>query len=476
MSIKQPGLAGKVQQSAKIRWLILATVSIGTFMATLDSSIVNVALPTISTEMRSGLTVLQWVATAYLLTISSLLPVFGRLADMLGRKKIYTLGFLIFTLGSVLCGAANNIWLLIMMRVLQAIGSSMMMANALAIITAAFSSRERGRALGLIGTVVALGSMAGPVLGGLLVSLVSWRAIFFVNIPIGIMGFLASQIILPADHPQGAEETFDYAGAFFFTSGMLSLLFAVSEGSDWGWDSAVILSGLLSGVILLVFFFITETRVKHALIDFSLFKIKPFLLGNISGFSLFTAIFAYVIIMPFYLQQILHYSPAQVGLLMSAFPLTTALAAPLSGTISDKIGPVILTTGGLIIVSAGLFYLTTVTAPATAWQIIPGPILMGLGSGMFQAPNNSSVMNSVPQHKLGIAGGINALVRNVGMVIGIVFAVSLFENRQAAFLNSLTHPTSTQLTSAFISSFHMVMRVAAAIALIGSLISLSRKR
>jgi EmrB/QacA subfamily drug resistance transporter len=434
-----------------------------------------VALPTISAELLSSLSVLQWVATAYLLTITSLLPVFGRTADIIGRKRIYSQGFLIFTSGSLLCGVAHNIWLLILMRVLQAIGASMMMANSFAIISAAFSPRERGRALGLIGTVVALGSMTGPVLGGFLVGLVSWRSIFLVNIPIGIIGFLASQIILPADQPQEIKETFDYGGAFFFTSGMLCLLFAISEAPDQGWDSAAILAFLLAGVLLLTLFIITETRVKHALIDFSLFKIRLFLFGNISGLTLFTAVFTYVLLMPFYLQQILNYSPAQVGLLMTAFPLVTAFAAPISGTLSDKIGPVILTTGGLLITAAGLFYLSTLTAQAAAWQIIPGPILMGLGSGMFQAPNNSSVMSSVPPPKLGVAGGITALVRNMGMVIGIVSAVSIFENHRAAILTGLSEPSLTQLTYAFLDSFHTVMRIGAIVALFGALISLNRK-
>lgn len=188
-------------------------------MSTLDSSIVNVALPTISTQLHTDLSTLQWVVTAYLLTISSLLPVFGRIADLVGRKKIFGLGFIIFTLGSLLCGLSGNIWMLVGMRIFQAIGASMLMSNSSAIITAAFPVQERGRALGLTGTVVALGNLSGPAIGGLLIGFTSWHAIFWINIPIGILGFLAAHLVLPEDKLQRTEETFDILGAVFFYFG-----------------------------------------------------------------------------------------------------------------------------------------------------------------------------------------------------------------------------------------------------------------
>lgn len=475
MSLSQSGFSFKLNQSPNIRWYILATASIGTFMSTLDSSIVNIALPTISEHLHSGLAILQWVVTAYLLAISSLLPVFGRIADMFGRKKVFSLGFIIFTLGSALCGAANSIWLLISMRVLQAVGASMLMANSAAIITAAFSHKERGRALGLIGTVVALGSLAGPAIGGILVGLIHWRAIFYVNIPIGLLGYVASQFILPPDQPKEDRETFDFAGAGLFTFGMICLLLAISNGHDLGWNSFVVLFGLIAGTLLLALFFIVETRVQQAMIDLSLFKIQPFLTGNLSGLLFFVAIFANVMLMPFYLQNILQYDPTQVGLMMTTFPLTMAIVAPISGAISDKIGFRLLTTGGLLITALGLLYLSTVTDQTTAWLVIPGPLLMGFGSGMFQSPNNSAVMGSVPPPKLGVAGGINALVRNMGMVIGIAFSVSLFENQQTIILRGLVNPTVAERTAAFLRSYHSVMLTGAVIAILGAVISFSRR-
>ncbi|WML42956.1 MFS transporter [Neobacillus sp. PS3-40] len=458
-----------IKNAPNYRWYVLATVSVGTFMATLDSSIVNVALPTISGQLHSEISTLQWVVTAYLLTISSLLPIFGRTADIFGRKKVYSLGFLIFTLGSVLCGLAQNIWFLVGARVLQAIGASMLMSNSAAILTATFSAKERGKALGLMGTVVALGSLTGPALGGLLIGMTSWRAAFYVNLPIGIIGFLASRFILPVDEQKKGQEKFDFVGAFTFTAGMVCLLLGINNGENWGWASLPVMISLVLGLILLAMFLTIERRVRQPIIELSLFRNRPFLMGNLSGWLSFVAMFANSILLPFYLQQILHYSPSQVGLFMIASRVTMAIVAPLSGHASDKFGPIALTTSGLLISGIGLFYYSTLTASSHFYQVIVGSILLGLGSGMFQSPNNSSVMSSVPPQKLGIAGGINSLVRNLGMIIGIAFSVSLFEA-----LGGVTKPSPSQ-TPMFISAYHTVMLIAMSIAFIGAFISFNRK-
>ncbi|MGI6120031.1 MAG: MFS transporter [Desulfosporosinus sp.] len=468
-------LISGLKSSPRYRWYILATVSIATFMSTLDSSIVNVALPTISGELSADLSILQWVVTAYLLTISSLLPVFGRIADLLGRRRVFSVGFLVFTLGSTLCALAPNIWILIGMRIVQAIGASMLMANSAALIIANFPPNKRGRALGLTGTVVALGSLTGPALGGILVGLLNWRFIFFINIPIGILAYLAVQIIIPEDKPQQNKEAFDFVGALFFTSGMISLMFAISNGQSWGWHSYPILGGLILGTLCLAFFFYTEVRVLNPMIDLSMFRIRPFFIGNLTGLLSFMAMFANTMLMPFFLQHVLKYSPTQVGLLMTAFPLTLSISAPISGHVSDRIGPLILTTSGLFVTALSFLYLSTLSTTSLFWQVVLGLILMGLGAGLFQSPNNSSVMSSVPPNKLGVAGGINALVRNVGMVTGIAFSVSLFQNRQASLLASLSNPTPLQQINAFVGAYHTVMLASMSIALIAALISLNRK-
>lgn len=475
MTLNNSQLSSRIRLLPKVRWIILGNVAVGTFMAALDSSIVNVALPTLSLKLHSELSTLQWVVTAYLLTISSLLPVMGRVADLIGRKRVFSLGLLIFGLGSALCGLANNIWFLVAMRVVQAIGASMMMANSAAIITANFPPEERGRSLGLIGTLIALGALTGPSLGGFLISSGSWRAIFYVNVPIAVIGYIITQVVLPADKPQQVKEAFDFTGAILFGSGMLTLLLAINNGQNWGWGSTPILAGIAAGLILLVLFLVAESRVQHPLIDLSIFKIKPFLIGNITGFFLFIAMASNNMLMPFYLQHVLNYDTSKVGLIMTAFPLTILIVAPISGYLSDRIGPVFLTTGGLTLVSIGLFYMSTFSAHSTALTVIPGTIVMAFGAGMFQSPNSSSVMSSVPKEKLGVVGGINALVRNVGMVIGISMSVSLFESSNAAILGGLKNPSQLQITDAFVHSYHTVVLVGAVIALCGAFISVSRK-
>jgi len=458
-----------IKDSPNYRWYVLVTVAIGTFMSTLDSSIVNVALPTISSQLHSDLSTLQWVVSAYLLTITSLLPVFGRIADMFGRKRIFAFGFIIFTLGSVLCGFAQTIWFLVGTRVLQAIGASMLMSNSAAIITAIFPPKERGRALGLTGTVVALGSLTGPALGGVIIGLTSWRSIFFINIPIGIIGYAAVLMILPNDVPNKEKERFDFTGAFAFTIGMLAVLMGITNGEAWGWSSLPVQVSLVLGMVSLIVFVRTERKVQHPMINLSLFRNRPFLIGNLSGGLSFVAMFANNMLLPFYLQGILDYKPSQVGLMLMIFPMVMAIVAPISGHASDKFGPMILTTSGLIITALGLFYFSTLSTTASFIRIIPGPMLMGLGAGMFQSPNNSSVMSSVPPQKLSIAGGINSLVRNLGMVVGIALSVSLF-----GLWGGVSLPQPGQVEE-FMFAYRSVMLVAMGIALVAAVISYSRK-
>lgn len=458
-----------IKNSPNYRWYVLATVAIGTFMATLDSSIVNVALPTLSGQFNSNLSTLQWVVTAYLLTITSLLPVFGRLADLVGRKKVFAIGFLVFILGSALCGLAQNIWFLVGTRVFQAVGAAMLMSNSAAIITSIFPPKERGKALGLTGTVVALGSLTGPALGGILIGFAGWRSIFYINVPIGLIGFAAVLLILPVDVPSKDKESFDFLGALTFTFGMIFVLLGITNGEDWGWTSLPVLLSLVLGTISLVLFVLTERKVKHPMIDLSLFRNRPFLIGNLSGGLSFVAMFANTMILPFYLQGVLNYKPTQVGMILMIFPIVMAVVAPISGHASDKFGPKVLTTSGLVITGLGLFYFSTLSATVSFYHIIPGSVLMGLGAGLFQSPNNSSVMSSVTPQKLGIAGGINSLVRNLGMVTGIAWSVALFEA-----MGGVSMPTVGQINT-FMSAYQTVMLVAMAIAFVAAVISFNRK-
>lgn len=464
----------KLKHLSYYPWLVFCVTASGTFMATLDASIVNVALPAIAGNLKADLPVVQWVVSAYLLTISSLLPLFGRAGDMFGRRLVYSTGFLVFTGGSVLCGMAFNIWLLVGARILQALGAAMLMSTAPAIVSATFPGKERGRALGLNGTVVALGSMTGPSIGGLLVGAFGWPAIFYVNIPIGVLGYILGQLLLP-EEKQRRQETFDMGGAALFSAGMVSLLLIVSHGQEWGWKSNAVIAGGIVGILALSGFVWYEGKVKYPMIDLSLFRNWPLLAGNLSGLLTFMAMFTNTILLPFYLHSILALTPTQIGLLITPFPLVMAVVAPVSGYLSERTSPVVLTTGGLGVMAGGLLYLANLGEFAAMWQVALGQAIMGFGNGMFQSPNNNSVLSSVHPSKLGVVSGISALVRNVGMVAGIAVAVSVFENRQHNALIGIAAPTANQQITAFLTAYHAALLVGVCFAVIGAIISLNRR-
>ncbi len=446
-------------------WPVFAVTATGTFMATLDAGIVNVALPVITSKLGTDISMAQWVVTAYLLIITSLLPVFGRAGDMYGQRRIYTTGVAIFTLSSVLCGLSPTIWMLTGSRIIQAIGASMMMSNGPAIIVLTFRPQERGRALGSMGTVVAMGSVVGPALGGILVGSFGWGSIFFVNIPIGIICFIAGRMLLPKGIHK--DETFDFTGSFLFAAGICSILLTLSHGGSWGWISWQVVTGAAAGFVAITAFVILEKRLKHPMLDLSMFRIWPFTAGNLSGFFSFVAMFSNMILLPFYLSTIHHISPSKIGLLITPFPVVMGLVAPVSGYLSERVSHVKLTTAGLAITTTALLFISRFSATTGMAEVAIMQAMMGLGNGLFQSPNNNSVISSVPREKTGIAGGIGALMRNMGMVTGTALAVSIFQAGKSS-------SSGTQI-DAFLHGYNMAVLTGAVIAACGVLISLNRK-
>ncbi|MBB3108641.1 EmrB/QacA subfamily drug resistance transporter [Paenibacillus phyllosphaerae] len=455
------------------RWLILANVSVGTFMATLDGSIANVALPTISEQMDTPVHVVQWVLTAYLLTICATLPIMGKISDIFGRSRVYNYGFLLFVFGSALCALSVTLPMLIVSRVLQALGASCLMTNSQAIVAEAFPANERGRAMGITGTTVSLGSLSGPALGGVLVGQLGWPSIFWINVPIGIIGFIAGLFLLPKGERKPRTEPFDYTGSGLFMAGMVLFLFILSNGQDLGWLSAATLAGGFGSIALLVMFYRVEKRTKHPMLDFSLYRNRTFAIGNVTAMLSFVSLFCMNVMMPFYMQNLLGFTPEQTGYTMMIYPLTMAVIAPLSGWLSDRIGPNLLTTAGLAMNALAFALLNTLTADESAWLIGLHLVLFGVGGGLFQSPNNASVMSAVPRQQLGTAGGLNALVRNVGMVMGIAISVSLYTTvlgRYGAV------PESAEADAAMLAALHTVFWTAAGICLAALAVSARRLR
>lgn len=453
---------------AEKRWLIFAVTAVGTFMATLDSSIVNVAMPTLAENLSASIDFAQWVVTAYLLTITSLLLPFGRLGDLLGRRKIYSLGFLVFTVGSAFCVISTSMPELIVARIGQAIGAAMLMANAPAIITLAFPPAGRGQALGMSGTMVALGSMTGPSLGGILVDLLGWESVFLINLPIGLVGAALAWKLLP-DETEQRKEPFDTPGAVLFGIAVIALQLSVSLGQSRGWLTLPVSGGIVLSAIAFYVFIAQQRKTAAPLLDLSLFRLWRFSFGILSAMLAFIAGFSNVFLLPFFLDSVLLLNPSTIGLLLTPFPLVMALTAPISGRFSETTNPAILTTIGLLVLSIGLWTQSGLNEQSSIWQVAVGQALLGLGNGIFQSPNNNSVMSAVPRNKVGVAGGINALVRNLGMALGIAISVTVFESvRQSTF-----QPDSQ---ASIIAGYRSALLVGSLFSLAGAAISVNRNR
>ncbi|KPV41827.1 multidrug MFS transporter [Alicyclobacillus ferrooxydans] len=472
MTQKGPMEAESADRVSK-KWLILANVSVGTFMATLDGSIANVGLPTIASSMHIPLHVVQWVVSAYLLTICAMLPLVGNLADRFGRGRLYNIGFLVFAGGSALCGLSPNISMLIVSRILQAIGASLLMANSQALVVMTFPLHQRGRAFGITGTMVSLGSLTGPAVGGLLIGYFGWPSIFWVNVPIGIIGFVLGLFLLPKGKPESATVSrFDYPGSVLFVVGIVLLLYTVSNGDVWGWTATRSWLGIVVAMLVLAGFGIRERMAKNPIIDFGLYKHRLFATGSIAAMLSFVSLFCINTMMPFYLEDVLHASPQVTGTVMMANPVAMAVIAPLSGWLSDKIGPYVLTTAGLALNAAGFLLLTLLSQTAPVWLVGLHLAIFGIGQGMFQSPNNSSLMSTAPRAKAGLVGGLNALVRNIGMVLGIALSVSLFSNRLFAATGTRASGALTNVPlSAMMSALHVVFWAAAFVCIVGAITS-----
>ncbi|HEX9052350.1 MAG TPA: MFS transporter [Anaeromyxobacter sp.] len=351
-------------------WRAFSAVAVGTLMATLDGNIVNVALPTLGVELRAHVDALQWIVNGYLVAITATLVVMGRLGDRLGHRALYAGGLAVFTLGSALCGLAPGLGALVAARVLQALGASAMMAIGTAIVTAAFPLHMRGRALGAIGTVVAVGLTLGPPLGGLILSHLSWRWVFYVNLPVGIAGAAWALRILPRGGAPGGP-----------------------------------------------------------LLDPAIFRIPTFSLGLAAGFLSYAAMFSQTFLTPFLLARVLRLEPGRLGIVLSAVPLALAASSPLAGWISDRFGARRLPAFGMAVLAAALWTLSLAGASSTVPSVMVHLFVAGVGMGLFQAPNNTAVMSALPRARLGSGGGLLATARNAGMAAGVGLAGTLFATR-----------------------------------------------
>lgn len=408
------------------KWLVLLAIGIGTFMSALDGSVVNTILPVVTDYFQTDVATIEWVVTTYLLVVSGLLLSVGRLGDLRGNKVAYIWGFVIFVFGSALCGSAPSPVFLIAARGLQAVGAAMLFANSPAILTKNFPASQRGQALGLQGAMTYLGLTTGPFLGGWLADTFGWHSVFYINIPIGLIAITLSLIVIPKDTPSGQTEKFDLAGAFTFMVGLVALLFALNQGHNLGWTSPLILGLFIASLLTLGLFTRIETRVSAPMLDLSLFKRRVFSMSTVSPVLNYICVYSVLFLTPFYLIQGRGLSASQAGLILTSQPIIMALTAPFSGRLSDKVGSRIPTTLGMLIMAVGLFIVSRLTLDSPVWMVVLGLAIGGLGTGLFVAPNNSALMGDAPRNRQGIAAGVLALARNVGMVLGIGLTGAIF--------------------------------------------------
>lgn len=480
-----PALATESAQSQMNRWVVLALAASSSFITTLDGSIVNIGLPLIARTFHVGVSgAIEWVIIGYLVIIAAVLLTFGRLADMVGRRPIFLTGLVVFVLGSALCGMAPSLGLLILARLFQGLGGALIFSVNVAMITSAFYNRERGLALGLNAVVVSLGVALGPTIGGIIIQYLSWRWIFYVNVPICLLVLAIGYIVYQERRPAWGERgRFDPWGATLLAIGFAALTLGLSFGEEWGWASPGTLSAFGVSLVMLVVAVSVERRVEHPILDLHLITNRTFAMANISFMLCMMALFAPGFILPFYFEQLRGFSTIHTGLMLTPLPLSLAVAAPLSGSLADRVGSRWLSPIGLAIACLGLVFLSQLSAQSSTWDVIWRLALTGFGQGLFQSPNTRTMMGAAPRDAQGEASGLLATGRVIGQSTSVALTGSVFTALGAATAGTLlTAPGSQSLTpahlfalqSTFVSGFHASLLVCALFAATGIFTAMAR--
>ena len=419
-----------IKKRIEYRWLVFITAAIGAFVSALDQTSVNVALPSIANHFGSTLPAVQWIALGYVLTTGALLMPMGRLSDFVGRKRVYTFGFTIFTLGAALTATSPVLISVIFFKVLQGVGAAMVQATGMAIVTATFPSAERGRVIGMFLSVVGIGAIIGPIVGGLVVDLFGWRYIFFLGLPFGIASIVTGLLFLEDDgefleERRRTTDRFDWIGAALSSGGLALFLLVITNGHRIGWKSPPVVLGLATVVALFVGFVWWQRRTTHPMLALELFRRRSFALGSAASFLSFLAGMSVFFLMPFYLQGVLGYTAGQSGLMIAPTAAFFALAGPISGRLSDKYGYRRFAVLGVFISLASMVILSSLSEDSPLELVITALILQGLGMGIFFSPNASSVLSTVESARFGIATAFVNMSRNASNLVGVALATTV---------------------------------------------------
>ena len=469
------------------RWWSLGVASLATLLATSDTGQLSIALPVIIREFNADLALASWAALIYSLVTASLYLPCGRLSDIFGVGKLFTVGFVVYSMSALAAGLSHNSVQLIVFRGLQAAGAALIMANNFALVTALFPPEQRGRAMGISGgTISALGYTLGPVLGGLLTYSFGWRANFYLSSALALSGFLLARALLPPESFRGEtekKEPFDFAGALTFALSVCLFLLALADIQKGRWRSLTALLEASSGIAMLCLFLWHEKRTHSPLLDLMLFRIPAFTLGNIARWISFIAMSLNVLLMPFFLQLVMRLDPLHSGFLVVPTPFAMALLAPLTGWMSDRILPERLCSLGLLSTAVAFGFLSFLTPQSTAFTIVVCLALVGFGMGLFQTPNNNLLMSSLPRHRFGVGSSFLSIVRSIGNSVGAALAATIV----SAQLLAVTGRTSLEnlgsqiapgaedsFVEAFLQGFRYTYLTGAILCLIGAGLSAIR--
>jgi EmrB/QacA subfamily drug resistance transporter len=430
----------------------LAVLCLAVFMLLLDTTIVNVAQVKIREGLDANLTQIQWVFDSYILTYAVLLLSFGRMGDVFGRKRIFMIGMLIFALASGLCGVAE--WLgaqigvsganaLIFARVLQGFGGALMMPQSLSLLQTAFPPEKRGAAMGIWASIVGLGAIAGPIVGGLIVTDYAWEWAFLINLPVGAVALVATWLIVPESKDPFASRRLDWGGLALSGLGLFGVIYALIEGNREGWTAPTIVGSFLVGLLLLIAFVWWEQRADDPMLKIELFKLRNFWVGNVITLLVAFGMFGIFFPLTLFLQGVLGFTPIRAGLTTVPMSVGMLVLAPVTGRLSDKVGARWFLVGGLTMMSGGILLTIVQTDLNADWlALLPALLLSGAGMGMTMAPMTAAVMRDVPPRIAGSASGIYNNSRNIGQVLGIAILGSVLQSRTATHTRERLADTS----------------------------------
>jgi DHA2 family multidrug resistance protein len=412
------------------KWWLLLIVMIGTFMAVMDSSIVNVSIPTMMADFGVNLDDIEWVMTGYMLAFAVLMPATGWLRIHLGYKRTFLYSLVLFTVGSVLCGLAWNLPSLIVARVLQALGGGAISPTGMGMISEVFPPKERGKAMGYWGMGIIMGPTIGPTLGGYLTHTFGWRSIFLVNIPVGIIAVLMGIEILRSDKPEGKQSMdFDFWGFFSLSLFLVAFLLGLSKGESKGWDSDYIFWCTILSAVGLTVFLLAESLVKEPIINLRIFRHGVFTVTMLLGLVRSIALFGGIFLLPVFLQTLMGFNEIQSGLIMLPGALVVSLVMPISGRISDSIGPRIPTVVGMLLPTYFMWAYRNLDPSMSQWDIIAPTLIRGVGMGLLMAPMTAAAMNAVEQREIPMASSLMNIIMQVGGSVGIALLATIFNHR-----------------------------------------------